>query len=880
MNSKLTSNRRKFLYNSALSTLGILSTGLYAHSSITKGLGPLAPEGTFFVIPHTHWEGAVFATREAYLKMGHPHIITALSLLKRYPEYTFVLDQVNYVKPFLERYESEALEFREFVKQGRLQIVGAMDSMHDTNMPSGESLVHQFLYGKHYYRKELGVDVKTGWALDTFGHNAQMPQILRLAGFNSVWFQRGVPRIDFPSEFIWKSLDGTTIDAIWLAQSYVNLSRVPETEKEFATFVEREFNELTPNMEGEKNRVGLAGMDVQNPQEILPELVRGYNKNSGRPFDLKFAIPTEFEAVVRKRTNRQTYSGELNPVFQGIYSSRIELKQKLRDVETILTSVEKTSAINELLGRKTDSDLLWKAWEPTLFNQAHDLMSGVMTDHVYADTVRGYEFAEQLGKELLEENLDYISGQINTTGDGVAVIVFNSLGQVRDDITEADIAFLETGMNSIILSDETGTEIPVEIMSLEKYDDGSIRAARIIFVAKQIPSLGYKVYRLKGKKERAADANQGTVPENQIENEFWKITIDLFSGAITSVFDKTLQWEVLKAPANVVSRQYDGGDFWELYHNLTGGMVQNTAKQSAPTTDKERLSNQRLYRGTKGTIRRGKVYSEFSVNHGFGAANKFSTRIRLYAGVKRIDINTTLYNTEKFVRYQVMFPTSIQEGKIVHEIPFGAIQRPDSMEYPAQNWADFSDGTKGLAVLNRGLPGNITSNSTMMVSLMRSAKIDDYPYFGGYEPWMTSDTGLQLNKTMEFNYAVLPHNGGWQDAGLAFAGLCFNNPLICRKEEPHSGKLASKWNLLEISDPAVVLTAVRPGADGTTIVRLYEAAGKNKEAVSLKFTRPVKEITEVNLIEDPIEKLKPAGNSVSFALRGFEIKTFRVSWKA
>src|SRR6187200_197308 len=98
MNSKSTSNRRKFLYNSALGTLGILSTGLYAHSPVPKGLGPLAPDGTFFVIPHTHWEGAVFATREAYLKMGHPHIITALSLLKRYPEYTFVLDQVNYVK--------------------------------------------------------------------------------------------------------------------------------------------------------------------------------------------------------------------------------------------------------------------------------------------------------------------------------------------------------------------------------------------------------------------------------------------------------------------------------------------------------------------------------------------------------------------------------------------------------------------------------------------------------------------------------------------------------------------------------------------------------------------------------------------------------------
>lgn len=879
MNSNSTTNRRKFLYNSAVTTLGVIATGLSARAADEWGKGPLAPDGTFYVIPHTHWEGAVFATREAYLKMGHPHIITALSLLKKYPEYKFVLDQVNYVRPFLERYETESLEFREFVKQGRLQIVGATDSMHDNNMPSGESLVRQFLYGKGYFRKELGVDVKTGWALDTFGHNAQMPQILKLAGFDSVWFQRGVPRRDFPSEFIWKALDGTGIDAIWLAQTYVNLAHVPETEKEFAAFVEKKFKDLDPNMEGQRNRVGLAGWDVDNPQEKLPVLVRGFNQNENRPFDLRFAIPAEFEAVVRKRANRQEFSGELNPVFQGIYSSRIELKQKLREVETTLTAVEKTAALNEIFGRKTDSSLTWKAWEPALFNQAHDLMSGVMTDHVYADTVRGYEFAEHLGKELLEENLDYLCSQINTTGDGVAVFVFNSLGSLRDDVAEIDIAFLETGMQQIILRDESGNTVPVEIMQQEKYEDGSIRTARILFVAKQIPAMGYKVFRVKGAKERATETAQYAGPDNQMENEFWRITVDLLTGAITGVFDKAQQWEVLKGQANVVSRQYDGGDFWELYHNLTGGMVQNTGKQTVPTTDKERLSNQGLYRGQKGTIRRGPVYSEFSVSHGFGAANKFSTRIRLYTGIKRIDIYTTLYNTERFVRYQVMFPTSIQNGKIVHEIPFGALERPDSMEFPAQNWADYSDSSKGLAIVNRGLPGNITSNSTMMVSLLRSAKIDDYPYFGGYEPWMTSDTGLQLNKTMEYNYAMLPHKGGWQEADLAFAGLCFNNPLICRKEEPHGGKLQNKWNLLEISEPSVELTSVKPGADGSTIVRLYEAAGKSRTSVQLKFNRVVKEITEVNLIEDTLSKLKTTGNSVNFALRNFEIKTFRIVWK-
>src|SRR5690242_20742059 len=93
------------------------------------------------VIPHTHWEGAVFKTREEYLEIGLPNIVKALYLLKKYPNYRFVLDQMCYVRPFLERYPSEAPTFRRFVAEGRLQIAGGTDTMHDNNIPSGESIV-------------------------------------------------------------------------------------------------------------------------------------------------------------------------------------------------------------------------------------------------------------------------------------------------------------------------------------------------------------------------------------------------------------------------------------------------------------------------------------------------------------------------------------------------------------------------------------------------------------------------------------------------------------------------------------------------------------------------------------------------------------------
>src|SRR5262249_17376797 len=151
---------------------------------------------------------------------GLPHILKALYLLQKYPDYRFVLDQAAYVKPFLERYPEQAATFCRLVREGRLELVGGMDIMPDVNIPSGESIVRQMLYGKGHYRDKLGKDVTVGWNIDSFGHNAQMPQLLRLAGYNSYWFQRGVPGSGTRSEFLWEGIDGTRIPAFWLPMSY------------------------------------------------------------------------------------------------------------------------------------------------------------------------------------------------------------------------------------------------------------------------------------------------------------------------------------------------------------------------------------------------------------------------------------------------------------------------------------------------------------------------------------------------------------------------------------------------------------------------------------------------------------------------------------
>jgi alpha-mannosidase len=197
--------------------------------------------------------------------------------------------------------------------------------MLDVNIPGGESWVRQAIYGKRYYRDKLGVDVKVGWALDTFGHHAQMPQLLKLAGYKSYWFQRGVLGVDVPSEFLWQGIDGTRIPAFWLPQSYALFYPSPKNLLEFDSYTRKIWNELGRSSQW-PDRVALAGGDVAEPEEILPAMVEQFNRKDNADISLRYGVPSDFEAIVDQRSGRPVVTGELNPVFQGVYSSRIELK--------------------------------------------------------------------------------------------------------------------------------------------------------------------------------------------------------------------------------------------------------------------------------------------------------------------------------------------------------------------------------------------------------------------------------------------------------------------------------------------------------------------------------------------------------------------------
>lgn len=826
---------------------------------------------TFFCIPHSHWEGAVFKTREQYLEIGLPQILQALRLLKAYPAYRYTIDQACYVEPFLARYPEEEAAFRQFVAEGRLALVGGTDVMLDVNMPGGESFVRQVLYGKGYFRRKLGVEITVGWQLDTFGHHAQMPQLLKLAGFKSFWFFRGVANWETPGEFCWEGLDGSRIPAIWLGYGYCNLYGSPQTLPEFTEFVQQRYDQLGSLARG-AGRVGIAAMDVGDPEAHLPALVEQYNNQTDRPFDLPLAVPADYEATIAQRPDLPVVGGELNPIFQGIYSSRIELKQRTRELEMLLTTAEKLGALLRLHGEQTDDAILWRAWEPMLFNQAHDLMSGVMTDHVYEDTIRGYDFAKRIAEDELAARLQSVIAHIDTRGDGIPLVVSNTLGWSRTDIAGATVSFTDAGVNDVLLIGPDGQQVPCQLLDVLRNADGSLLQATVTFVACEVPALGHAVYHVLP--QTATATPSAAKPDTAVlENEFYRLECDAASGAITALTVKEGNWSALRAPANVVAMEEDHGDLWEPYHPLDGGSrIAMTTRHEPPQPRQATFSTAQT--ATPGKVTCGPVLSEFTVEHPFSEKGHFRTTVRVYAGLRRVEIRTTILNHDASVRYRALFPTTINAGKQVHEIPFGASERPEGIEFPAQNWVDCADGDKGLALLNRGLPGNNIADGTLMLSLLRSTNIFAYGFQGGYEPGMSSDTGFELGKELTFDYALVPHAGDWQQAAVYRDGLEFNQPLITRTALPHAGSLPARWGLLEISHGNVVVSTLKTGEDGKLVLRVYEAAGIAVDKATITFANTLKVAEELNLMEDVLQPFAVEHDQLRFALRPFEIKTF------
>jgi alpha-mannosidase len=363
-----------------------------------------------------------------------------------------------------------------------------------------------------------------------------------------------------------------------------------------------------------------------------------------------------------------------------------------------------------------------------------------------------------------------------------------------------------------------------------------------------------------------SDAGSAT----SIANDRMEITFDE-RGSIVGLKLRAGR-ELIAGRANVIAKETDRGDLWEPYRSLDGGSRIAMTDRHPILADAVLSADlpPEVFR-----VRRGPVVSEVHVEGPLGEG-RYATTVCLTQGLGRADVRTMVHNSERFVRYRAVVPTSIADGTRTDEIPFGAMERPDGIEFPAQNWIDWSDGTRGLAVLNRGLPGANVADGAMLLSLMRSTCIVAYGFGGGYEPGMSSDTGFELGATRAFEYALVPHGGDWRRAEVHRRGVELNHPLLTRKAAPSPGALPPESGLLAELPAALMVTSIRRVSGRQVALRLYEATGEPLGDTAIELSDGIAEAWETDLLGESAVALPVRAGRAIVSFRPFEIKALRL----
>lgn len=857
------------------------------------------------VVPQTHWDAEVFISREETLAIGISNLALALRLLADQPGATFVLDQACFVEPALERHPEFVEPVRRFVAEGRLAIVGGAWTMPDLNLPCGESFIRNVQRGRRAFERLLGADVRLAWHIDAFGHHPQCPQLFAGCGFEANFFQRLGER-GSPTDFRWRGLDGTLLRSVWLAGGYAVLWPCPAAFTEFRALADRRLAFLAAQC-SPGPLLALTGADIAPPDPQLAELIERYNAAQDR-YELVFSTPRRYleesDAAARERATGSgdglpVLEGDRNPVFTGCYSARIRVKQLNRELETGLLDAEKLEAAAWMAGVSAGSPPaapapLLDAWEPVVFNQFHDIICGSHVDSTYRAALARFAHAAELAAARRSADLAGLADRIDTSGPGMPVIVFNTLGHPRRDAVEVTLAFPELRTRELEVRTASGEPVPSDLLEVERYSDGNLRKARVLFVTAEVPAFGWEVYRVHpadgaGPATDLRSSEPGGIrldlDKGWIENRHARVAFDLWTGGITSLVVREPgggEWEAIPpgAAANDVVREADYGNFWQYNGPCKGDAfnplpdLQPLPPASAPTA----AFASRFFGDA--VVRCGRAHAEVAIDRPF-ASGQHASRVRLYADLPRIDVVTDLLNREERVRYRAVFPTTLAGGAITHEIPFGAIERPEG-EYPAQNWIDLSRDGRGLALLNRGLPGNAALGGTLALALLKCTALKEgYGEGGGWRYGTPTEEGFEKGVRHSFRYALLPHAGDWRSARVWRAGQELNTPLIPLRCAARRGGLPARHSLLELSHPDLALSAVKRTAAGIA-VRVYEAAGRAVAGARLEASlRGPLEIHETDLLERRIRLVAaiPPGRPAAwtFDVHGFGIRTFEIA---
>lgn len=677
-------------------------------------------DGTIFYLEGFHVDPVYLHDQRKYARITLSNTNQYLNSLRADPTYGVFLSEIDYLKPYDDTHPEDRALLRQAIRDGRVGTGGSYNQFNELTI-GGESIVRNILYGRGYHEGVLGSRARALALWDVFGHAPQISQIARKSGFEGIVWSKKIT--GFPPVFYDYALDGSRLlhrrvdyaysfSGFGSGKNYRFDSLRRMTERKFAeplslgAHVDLRINaaDFTPPW------TNLAGNTAQLNEARPRIFVTGQAQE--RYFD---ALRREIEGgkVVAPITSRDKLFFHV-----GVGAARSDLKIAHRLAENTTLTAERFGALAAMRGARNPDLALDKAWRQILFGSHHDAITGTSSDNALLDLLHGYREAIELSQSALDNALEFLGKEIDTrappqranssTKDStnasppISLVVFNPMSWTRTDAVRAKLKFA-TPVADFVLRDETGATL-LHTLLRTKRDPAKvplISEAEIEFVARDVPSLGYRtffVYPLMSKRKLASKL-PGTAATNSIENEFYRITVDpQRGGAIRSIYDKAIGREIVRTSEDHFANEvgvlteelskknvtYPAWEFW-----TTGARHFSTGAPARVSITNEGATHRLLIEGHLPNVR------------------GFRQTIELYDRVKRINFRTELIDyrgaNELFV---VNFPLLLTGGALVTEDRFGAVTRNASKGfldfrtstdrlisgasvYPAYNWVEY-----------------------------------------------------------------------------------------------------------------------------------------------------------------------------------------------
>ena len=372
------------------------------------------------IVPHTHWDREWYEPYQSFRMKLVELLDTLIPLMEQDPSYArFMLDgQMAVVDDYLEVRPENEDRLRSLVEAGRIS-VGPWYILMDEFLVSGETILRDLEMGIER-GSEFGGVMEVGYLPDMFGHVAQMPQILRLAGFSDAVLWRGVGSSVTKNGFLWEGPDGSTVRTELLPVGYGNGAALPQDPAALVRRVSDHIEEVKPYLF--EDLLLMNGSDHLHPQPFLGTTVAKANEVQQ---DLTFEIASlpDYLATV-PRQGLERWVGELRSGFRanvlmGVTSNRVDVKRSNFLAEhQIERRAEPLAAL--FLGADEYPDrLLRLAWREMVRNSAHDSICACSVDEVVDAVLHRYSEARTIGEGVARRSLAALSAALPETGPTV-----------------------------------------------------------------------------------------------------------------------------------------------------------------------------------------------------------------------------------------------------------------------------------------------------------------------------------------------------------------------------------------------------------------------------------------------------------------------------